>query len=189
MALDYRTLAERYRPRRIRVLFIAESPPAASSRGKEAYFFLEDSPGSEVFLATLVEALYDEKYRQAPGRKVQFLRRFQDDGYYWLLDAVESPINRVGGRPVPEAQRAQLIRDAIPSLIDRLEGFRDLGVLRPETGLILIKKLVFETLAVPLVEAGFTVLNDAKIDFPKYQGDRDTIRGVQRALVRLAATP
>jgi len=46
----------------------------------------------------------------------------------------------------------------------------------------LIKKIICETLAGPFAEAGYKVLNTGKIDFPKYCRDRDTVRGIRKAL-------
>jgi hypothetical protein len=181
---EYHTAALRYRPAQIRVLFIAESPPAFDTEVQRSYFFFEQNPGSEVLFATLTAALYAANYRKAAGDKATWLRRMQTDGY-WLMDAVEQPINRLAGRVTTATERARIIRDNIPGLLARLETLRQDGMLHASTGVILLKKLVFDTLYPVLMASGYNLLHHEKIDFPKYHNDRDTIRGITCALAQL----
>jgi hypothetical protein len=182
--IEYHTAALRYRPAQIRVLFIAESPPAFDADRQRSYFFFEQNPGSEVLFATVTAALYAANYRKAAGDKAMWLRRMQTDGY-WLIDAVEQPINRLAGRVTTATERAWIIRENIPGLLARLETLRHDGMLQASTGVILIKKLVFDTLSPVLRASGYNLLHHEKIDFPKYHKDRDTIRGITCALATL----
>jgi len=100
----YNKAALKYRPDKIRTLFIAESPPAFDEEKGKSYFFFEENPGGDILFATLVKALYDIDYRKRDGNKAQLLRRMQKD-HFWLIDAVEYPINRKDGRVVSEAGR------------------------------------------------------------------------------------
>jgi hypothetical protein len=98
----------------------------------------------------VVEALYSANYHKSDGNKATLLRRFQKDGYF-LMDAVEVPINRINGRKTPPSEREAMIKAHLPSLLERLHVLRQQRVLSSRTGVILIKKLVFETLAEELV--------------------------------------
>ena len=181
---EYKAAAERYRPVNIRVLFIAESPPAYTDKAKKSYFFFERNPGSDILFATVVEAIYDANYRKSDGNKEELLRQFQTDGY-WLIDAVEYPINRVNGQKISESDRALEMRANTTNLFSRLDSLRRDKLLLPDAGIILIKNLVFEILAQPLSEAGYRVLHCRKIGFPRYHRDRDTIQGIRKALAAL----
>ena len=176
--------ATRYRPDEIRILFIAESPPAFKDEQKKSYFYFAPNPGNDILFGTIVEALYQADYRKASGRKTELLQRLRDDGY-WLMDAVETPINRIAGRVVKPKERAEFIRQNLPDLLDRLAALKQEGAISDSTGIILIKKIVFETLAEDLQSAGYRVLHSQKIDFPKYHRDRDTIAGIRGALAAI----
>ena len=178
---DYREAAERYRPDKIRVLFIAESPPAYADESKKSYFYFEQNPGSDVLFATIIAALYGVKYRKASGTKPQLLQRLKDDGY-WLMDAVESPINRIDDAVVKPKQRAELIRQNIPNLLKNLEALKRARTLADSTGVILIKKVVFRMLEPELRRAGYRVLHINMVGFPGYHRDRRTIASIREAL-------
>jgi hypothetical protein len=179
--LQYRKAAHIYRPERIKFLFLAESPPAYNSIDKKSYFFFEKNPGSDILFATIVKAIFELDYRKADGNKTELLQRFKDEGF-WLVDAVEEPINKVAGQRTPEKERERLIRKSIPDLLSRLERLKQEDVLNHKTGIILIKKVVHHVLYSVLTTKGYHVLNEGKIDFPKYHNDRDTIRGIQLLL-------
>ena len=75
-----------------------------------------------------------------------------------------------------------MIQEGIPQLLSRLGNLKREGVLTGTSGIVLLKKLVFETLHVQLSENGYNILNHKKIDFPKYYCDRDTIKGIKTVL-------
>ena len=179
--LPYRKAAHKYRPERIKFLFLAESPPAYNLIDKKSYFFFEKNPGSDILFATIIKAIFNVDYRKADGNKIELLQRFKDEGF-WLVDAVEKPINKVAGQRTPEKERERLIRKSIPDLLTRLERLKQEDVLNRKTGIILIKKVVHNVLYPVLTTKGYRVLNEGKIDFPKYHNDRDTIRGIQLLL-------
>jgi len=178
---EYKQAALKYRPERIKVLFIAESPPAYKHNQEKSYFYFENNPRSDILFATISKALYDINYRKSDRNKLELLERLKRDGY-WLIDAVERPINRIDDKITTEKERGQLIREEIPTLLLRLDKLQETGIIDPETGIILIKKIVFNVLFTVLSQRGFNVLNDSKIDFPKYYNDRDTISGIRKAL-------
>jgi len=181
-ARRYADASNAYRPSRIRTLFICESPPFAADPNRPSYFFFENCPGTDILFATIVKAIYDIDYRKDPERKRELLNRMKQDGY-WLMDAVEEPINRDASGNIGKRRREEAIQRNIPSLLQRLSEFRASGELGDETGIILIKRNVWDLVSAPLRDAGYNVLNQGKIDFPKYYRDRDTVAGV-RALLK-----
>ena len=181
MTRSYIEASDHYRPKQIRTLFIAESPPAFTSETEKSYFYFEENPSSEVLFATIVEALYNVDYRKATGNKPELLKRFQSDGY-WLMDVSEEPINIIRGRVTKPAERKMLLQQQIPNLIERMKTLKQKSMIVDSTGIILIKKLVFEVLAPVLSAKGYNLLHAEKIDFPKYHRDRDTVRGIWAAL-------
>jgi len=80
MIRDYHSAASRYRPTPVRVLFIAESPPAFGSESERAYFFFEENRGGDLLFATIVEAVLGIKYRKRVHAKDHVLRCFQKKG-------------------------------------------------------------------------------------------------------------
>jgi len=80
---EYRSLRERYNPiekgRKIRVLFIAESPPKPS-KSEQPYFYNKNSKRKGLWWH-LSQVLYDGEM----NKKEEFLERFQEDGYF-LID-------------------------------------------------------------------------------------------------------
>ena len=179
--LQYRKAVHKYRPERIKFLFLAESPPAYSSIDKKSYFFFERNSGSDILFAAIIKAVFNVDYRKADGNKMELLQRFRDEGF-WLVDTVERPINKIAGQRTPEKERERLIIKSIPDLLSRLEQLKQKDVLNHKTGIILIKKVVHHVCYPKLTTKGYHVLNEGKIDFPKYYNDRDTIRGIQLLL-------
>jgi hypothetical protein len=178
---EYREAAERHRPEFIRILFLAESPPAILDNGQKSYFFFENNPGKDILFATIIKAVLDVKYRKKIDNKAGLLRQFQDKGF-WLIDACEQPINRIDGRKIPDKIRAKAIEANAEDLLERLGNLKKENFLRSDSGIIIIKKVVYNVLGQTLSNAGFRVLQKCKIDFPKYHFDRDTIKGIRNVL-------
>jgi hypothetical protein len=181
VAHDYDKAAERYRPTKVRVLFIAESPPAFSLESKQAYFFFEENPGGDLLFATIVQAVLGIAYRKRNGmRKADVLRLFQAKGC-WLMDAVERPINKIEGRRTSERERKNLIEKERARLLKRIHAL-DRENQPNEMAVVLIKNLVYECLAGPLRKAGYCVPQAQAIGFPRYRSDPATIEGIKSAI-------
>jgi hypothetical protein len=158
---SYDKLRQQYRPAHIKILLIAESPPPAASAQSSRQFYRTDRIRSDDRLFTnTMRALYPETIDlpepELERDKTQWLRRFQNDGWY-MIEALEySQVHAV-----TKKQRQARIRDSLPRLIERV---RELA--GPKTGIILIKSNVFDVAAEPLRKAGFTVLNTDLVDYP-----------------------
>ena len=77
----------------------------------------------------MVDALYNEKYRKDKkdkeallSKKKELLNKLKKGGYF-LIDAVECPINKDRNeKKIPDKKREEIIRDKIPEL---LRNWRD----------------------------------------------------------------
>jgi hypothetical protein len=157
-----------YKPPRIKVLLIAESPPPSAEIPSSRQFYRADQIRKEDRLFTnTVKALYSEASKltetQLEPDKEQWLRRLQQDGFY-MIEALEISQRHT----VTKEQRQERIRAALPRLIERVKELAG-----PDTRIILIKSNVFEVAAEPLREAGFTVLNTELVDYPGRFNQRD----------------
>jgi hypothetical protein len=145
--------ADRYKPARIKTIFVAEAPPDSADR----YFYFEQIAGQDSLWVNLMRTLYPAEFGKTADerpRKAQWLKRFADDGYF-LIDAGKRPIAQI----TPSFQREALIAADAHSRIEEIR------VLAPEA-IVLIKKTVFEGLAESFKQAGLPVLNKSPIPFP-----------------------
>jgi len=157
----YDETRQHYRPARIKVVLIAESPPPSADVQSSRHFYRADQIRKDDRLFTnTIKALYkeatDQTEPQIQQAKEQWLRRFQADGWY-MIEALETSQQHA----VTKQQRQDKIRESLPRLIARVQELAD-----KNTKLILIKSNVFEVAAQPLRQAGFTVLNKELLDYP-----------------------
>ncbi len=172
----YRNQAEKYMPEKIKVLFIAESPPAPDKNGRRSYIYF-DTAKQEILLTTLTTAVFgDGNCFTKDDIKSDFLNKLKDEGYF-LIDAVEYPINKIGGK-----NKEPIIREESENLLVRLNELKQRNKIDPSTKIILIKVSVFNALHGLLKDHGYNVLNDNKKEFPKYYNDRDVISDIRRLL-------
>lgn len=165
---SYEQIRQHYKPGRIKVLLVAESPPPAPGVQSSRQFYYTDRlrKDDRLFVNT-IKALYDEAAGQTEGEiephKEAWLQRFKQDGYY-MIEALETS----QAHEVTKRDRQDKIAAALPRLIERVKDLAD-----KETKIILIKSNVFEIAAEPLRAAGFTVLNSELVDYPGHYNQRD----------------
>jgi hypothetical protein len=145
---EYLDLRRRYEPRSIKLVIIAESPPASG-----LYFYNPTGRVTEPLFAALMKQL-----RLRPKSKDEGLRALQENGWV-LVDATYEPVNGAGsGRDTVIERDYALLRD-------------DLAALTPDrsTPLILVKSNVCRILEPKLVADGFNVLNRGQtVCFPSH---------------------
>jgi hypothetical protein len=98
------------------------------------------------------------------------LRRLQADGF-WLIDAVDRPINHL-----PPGPRRAAITAAAPQLVDRC---RDLA---PRRGVIICHRVAYQLTASNLRDAGVRVLHDQPLPFRLGNWRADFVTGLRQAL-------
>jgi hypothetical protein len=164
----YDEVRDRYRPKHIKMLLIAESPPPAPDIQSSRQFYYTDRIRRDDRLFTnTIRALYPDTEtvpeKELEQSKDEWLRRFQADGWY-MIEALEDSQEH----EVTKKQRQQRIHDVIPRLIERVRELAE-----PATKIILIKSNVFDVAAGPLRQAGFDVLNTELVDYPGRFNQRD----------------
>jgi len=158
---DYDKVREQYKPDHITTLMIAESQPPAAGVQSSRQFYRTDCIYREDRLFTnTIRALYREAAdipeATLKEQKEQWLRRFQKDGWY-MTEALTYSLPH----EVTKQERQKLLLEHFPALLARLKK-----LAKPHTKIILIKSNVFEVVAEPLRNAGYTVLNQGLLDYP-----------------------
>lgn len=162
----YEELRQRYRPQRLRVLLIGESPPDPGS-GARRFFYAPTLSHDNLFRG-VARAVYGDAVDL--HNKAAVLERLRADGF-WLVDAVQQPINRT-----TSSARRRAIAAAVPQLVERCRQ------LAPERGVIICHGVVFGLAAPALRQADVPVLHDAALPFPLGNWRAQFVDGVRRAL-------
>jgi hypothetical protein len=178
----YTLAAQPYKPAKIKFLFIAEAPSAFATPEKRSHFYFGENLNPDLLFSSLMYAVLDAEYRRVNGNKAELLEEFKNRGFF-LLDAVEEPINYVNNVKTDERDRTGLIAGNIPNLLARLAALKDEGCLEPATGIVLLKKLTFRVLAPALKEAGYRVLNTAEIGYPRHPYDAEMSEAIRRLIL------
>lgn len=164
----YEELRERFRPTRLRYLLIAESPPDPGDRGRR--FFYSPTLTIDNLYRSVAEAVYGERDNFDVRDKPALLARLREDGF-WLIDAVEYPVNKLGS-----STRSRAIKAAVPRLVERCVE------LEPERGAIICHGKVFAATAHALRDAGVVVLDDVVLPFPLGNWRARFVEGFRQAL-------
>jgi len=177
---SYNAVRLRYKPKPIKMLLIAESPPPAASVGSSRHFYrVEKVRVDDRLFVNTIKALYPEtaaaSETELEQEKEQWLKRFQSDGWY-MIEALEKSLPHHITKP----ERQALIKNSLPRLLERVKELAN-----RETKIILIKSNVFDVAAEPLRQAGFTVLNKELVDYP----GRYNQRAYREKLSRLCGLP
>ncbi|MDP9441163.1 MAG: hypothetical protein M3P34_03055 [Actinomycetota bacterium] len=164
----YDELREQYRPERVSVLLVGESPPDPGA-GAPRFFYAPTLSRDNLYRG-VAAAFYGAEPGFDVRDKPHVLRRLQRDGV-WLIDAVEHPINMQSA-----AARQRAIAAASPSLAKRaLE-------LAPTVGVLVCHGVVFTAAAPALRSAGVRVLHDSRLPFPLGNWRAEFVAQVRAAL-------
>jgi hypothetical protein len=164
----YYALRERYRPERLHVLLIGESPPDPSDSARR--FFYAPQLRADNLYRGVAAAVYGDRPDVDVRDKPRVLELLRDDGF-WLVDALQHPINKHS-----PGQRRAAIRDAVPQLVERCRE------LAPESGAIICHGAVYQEAAAALQRAGVPVLHDEPLPFPLGNWRAQFILGFRSAL-------
>ena len=162
----YDDLRNRYKPDNLRVLLIGESPPDPGSATPR--FFYSPHLLIDNLYRGVAEAVYG--VNAVLNDKPQPLGRLRDDGF-WLIDAIETPVNWH-----TTSQRRRAISDSVTRLAERcLE-------LKPSIGVIICHGMVFKLSAETLRESGVPILHDQPIPFPLGNWRRQFVSGLRECI-------
>lgn len=145
---------EKYRPEKVKVLFLAEAPPCSEDR----FFYFENvTKGDSLFLHIIREVFPDlQSWEVKPIRKnkEEFLHRFMEEGYF-LEDSVPVPIPK----GTSTSRKMKIIRDNQANLINRIKQYNNTSKI------VLLSSTVFKA-NYTILKQGFNVVNNFAIPFP-----------------------
>ncbi len=167
---DYAVARSKYRPSKVEVLWIAESPPTS-----QGFFYFEKTTGKDHLFRETMKAVGiwpSNSTMHKDMDKRPYLSQFESKGYF-LIDTCELPVDRLDN-----AKRRQEIRRGAL----RLTG--EVRALEPKKVLI-VKANVFGPVREELERAGLggRILNKRAIPFPSH-GWQPKYRSQVRHLIR-----
>jgi len=179
--------SQKYRPAKVRTLFIAEAPPAYDSR---RFFYFTDLRQQDTLFLEMMKSLYPLEVGFSANqfkdgfsssairlRKPELLNRFKTDGFY-LIDACE--------RPMPQgantALKVALMQKALPGLKAKVRRLCSADAL----GVLLIGAVTYHVCADALRDEAVTVLNTEAVNHPS-RGGQIHFRAKLRAALNLPA--
>jgi len=170
-AANFNRTRRNYRPRRVRFLLIAESPPSSGG-----FFYFRTTIGKDHLFRETMKALelwpQNEPMRKGID-KGTMLRRFQSMGFY-LLDTCVLPVDKL-----PPIERKKTVLSQTPRLVKDVIGADPAHIL-------IVKSSIFTPVGIALRSAGLwgRVLNTGRIPFPSHGNQRTYRSLLTRALGR-----
>lgn len=152
--------ARKYLPADIKLLLVAEAPPAALDR----YFYFEDVTTQDSLFRYVARAIL--RVEPIRSTKPALLAQLQACGVF-LIDVKRDPVG------------AQPLADEIPQLLRRIRRLKPAKI-------IVIKASVFDLARDPIVSAGLPLI-DERVPFPGSGQQRRFVAAFQRALKRAPA--
>lgn len=148
-------LRERYKPKRVKYLLIAESPPE-SPPGELRFFYNPEQEKGDYFFRSVMEVIFPEfKDQYKKGGKGKYLERFKEAGFF-MMDAVDTPVNKI-----PAKEKARLIKSNVDSKVSEIQK-----LVSKDAPIFLIKKNIFHVYYDALKDLGFNVVQDEFLPFP-----------------------
>ena len=152
---NYSVARNKYKPRNIGVLFIAESPPSSGG-----YFYSEKTIGKDHLFRETMKALEfwpkDRPMRKGCDKR-SMLNEFRSLGFF-LIDTCEFPVDKLR----PRERRFSTLQGALTLP-------RRVGALCPDR-ILIVKKTVFKPAIQALSKTSFArrVLNTEPLPFPSH---------------------
>src|SRR5712691_8693787 len=152
-AADFNRSRRKYRPRKVRFLLVAESPPSSGG-----FFYFGRTIGKDHLFRETMKALELWPRNQPMRRGVDkrsMLRCLQSMGFY-LLDTCVFPVDKL--RPL---ERRKVVRSQTVRLV------RDVIEANP-VHILIVKSSIFNPVRIALRDAGLwaRVLNTGTVPFP-----------------------
>lgn len=147
----YAAARNKYKPRHLKMLLLAEAPPCSLDR----HFYFEDVKRQDSLFLEIMGVLYPEQKKAylASGRdtelKTGLLETFKEDGY-WLVDLAE----------VSPSISGESLGDCVPHLLEQLQKHID-----TTTPIVCIKANVYDLCYPVLLSHGYHV-NNERLPFP-----------------------
>ena len=172
MVENFRAARDQYRPSKVKLLWIAESPPTSGS-----YFYFQKTTGRDHLFRETMRAigLWPDKEIMKKGvDKQPLLERFRSKGFF-LIDTCSYPVDKL-----PDRERRRAI-------LDGTSGLEQLVSELNPNGIIIVKSNIFDPVKRVLESSGFAgkILNRKPLPFPSHgrqRSYRKKISGMLREL-------
>jgi hypothetical protein len=152
---EVKNYRDKYKPKRINLLIIGESPPHSGNETNLHFFYNPKYNKNDNLYKAISSVLFTDNEHL---EKTIGLEKFMELGFY-LLDATDKAINKIKDERIKNSY----ILSELPAKMNEIE------LLIPRTTpIVLIKKNIFQLLFLPLKRQGFKVLNDNFLPFPLY---------------------
>jgi hypothetical protein len=169
--INFNRARRKYRPRKVRLLLIAESPPSSGG-----FFYFPTTIGKDHLFRETMKALdlwpEDQPLRKGVDKR-GMLRRFQSMGLY-LADTCDLPVDKL--RPV---KRREAVLQQMPRLVNDVIEADPLHIF-------VVKSTIFNPVVMALKESGLRsrILNTGPVPFPSHGNQRVYRSSLKRALTR-----
>lgn len=145
----YKELRNRFLPKKIKMIFIFESPPSGGG-----YFYNPEGKISEVLFRAMMQSVLEAN----PSTKEEGLKKFAEEGFV-LINPIYEPVDKL-----PDKKADELILKNYSNFLLDLKKTIDEDYSIP---IILVKANICRILETPLKKDGFNILNKGMvIPFP-----------------------
>lgn len=150
----YQALRQRWKPEKVRLLLIGESPPDdGGDITKRRFFYAEELSGSDLLFRGVADALCDSGKLTKGDLKTPWHHQLRDQGVY-LIDLASVPVNGLS-----TSARNKVLRDSVDGCVHRVLDLAPNGIAICHTP-------TFKLLSRPLLAASLPLLHDTPIPFP-----------------------
>lgn len=165
----------KYKPKKIKYLLIAETPPKSSS---ERFFYFENVTTQDSLFLETMKAVYPDitdglNAKMIRNQKKKFLNKFMNDGFY-LIDSLKTSFEI----EYSNKEKIRLIKSGQEKLLKEIKSFHN-----DDTQVLLISKRVFEANYTYLEDNKIKVANKDFIDFPGSGGQKKFQDKFRKALI------
>jgi hypothetical protein len=171
MTANIARLREHYKPDRVRVLFVAESPPESTDDEVRFFYNPRQERWDHMYRSVMKAVFPDFAYRK--GEKDKWLREFKKHGYY-MIDATDQPLNRLS-----PARRREKLNAAVNGKLHEIAE-----LVSPSTPILLVKKNVFSAFDDRLRRAGYNVIHKKFLPFPSHGHQVEFVEACRNSLRR-----
>ncbi|MCL6220660.1 hypothetical protein [Zunongwangia pacifica] len=165
---------EKFKPKEIKYLLIAETPPKSDS---DRFFYFKNVEKQDSLFLETMKVLYPRetellKAKEIRRKKSEFLKKFKNDGFY-LIDSLDQPFEK----KYNTTQKIKLIKNGQKVLEEKIQS-----LLSDKTKVILIAVSVFKANFQFLKNLDIPVINEEAIDFPGSGGQKKFKEKLNRIL-------
>jgi len=165
---------QKFKPKEIEYLLIAETPPKSNS---DRFFYFENVEKHDSLFLETMKLLYPKETelfetKEIRKRKKKFLEKFKDDGFY-LIDSLDQPFEKT----YSTSQKVKLIKNGQKELVRKIQK-----LLSEKTKVILIAVPVFKANFQFFKHQNIPVINEEAVDFPGSGGQKKFKEKMRRIL-------